>query len=63
MRSNLRRRVRHALALACGLITAFGPGMSQDAFAQTIPNYATSVHCQRLAGLAVHFRARSMAAA
>ena len=51
MRSSLRRRVRHALPLACGLIvTAFGPGMSQDAFAQTIPNYATSVHCQRLAG-------------
>ena len=24
--------------------------MSQDAFAQTIPSYATSVHCQRLAG-------------
>ena len=51
MRSSLRRRVRHALPLACALIiTAFGPGMSQDAFAQTIPNYATSVHCQRLAG-------------
>ena len=40
---------RHALAVACGL-TVFGPGMSQDAFAQTIPSYATSVHCQRVAG-------------
>jgi uncharacterized protein YgiB involved in biofilm formation len=49
MRSNLRGRVGHALAIACGL-TAFGLGMSQDAFAQTIPNYATSVHCQRVAG-------------
>ena len=49
MRSNVRGRVRHALPIACGL-TAFGPGSSQDAFAQTIPSYATSVHCQRLAG-------------
>ena len=32
------------------ILTAFGPGISQDAFAQTIPSYATSVHCQRLAG-------------
>jgi hypothetical protein len=33
MRSNLRGPVRHALAVACGLM-AFGPGMSQDPFAQ-----------------------------
>jgi hypothetical protein len=49
MRSNVRNRVRHALPIACGL-TAFGPGSSQYAFAQTIPSYATSVHCQRVAG-------------
>jgi hypothetical protein len=49
MRSNLRGRVRHALPIACGL-TAFGPGSSQGAFAETIPTYATGAHCQRLTG-------------
>ena len=49
MRSNVWGRVRHALPIACGL-AAFGPGGSQDAFAQTIPTYATNAHCQRVAG-------------
>ena len=49
MRSNVWGRVRHALPIACGL-AAFGPGDSQDAFAQTIPTYATNAHCQRIAG-------------
>src|SRR5262245_57224904 len=49
MRSNIWSQVRHALPIACAL-AAFGPGGSQDAFAQTIPTYATNAHCQRLAG-------------
>ena len=36
MRSNLRRRVRHALAVACGL-TVFGPGMSSGCFRSDDP--------------------------
>jgi hypothetical protein len=42
-------RARYALTLVCGL-AAFGPGTSQNAFAQTIPSYSTDAHCQRLAG-------------
>ena len=48
MRPNVRGRVRHALPIVFGL-TAFGPGSSQNAFAQTIPTYGTNAHC-RLAG-------------
>ena len=48
MRPRVRRRVRHALPIVCGLM-ALGLGGSQDAFAQTIPSYGTHAHCQRLA--------------
>jgi len=41
MRPNVRGRVRHALPIVFGL-TAFGPGSSQNAFAQTIPTYGTN---------------------
>src|SRR5262245_52169506 len=49
MRPKVRSPVRHALAIVCGL-TALTPLTSQDAFAQTIPSYATNAHCQRVAG-------------
>src|SRR5437660_3732878 len=49
MRPEVRGRVRHALAIVCGL-TALAPLTSQGAFAQTIPSYGTNAHCQRLAG-------------
>ena len=49
MRINVRSHLRHALPIVCG-ITALGGGTSQHAFAQTIPTYATSAHCQRVAG-------------
>jgi len=44
-----RARVRRALPIVCSL-TALALLTSQGAFAQTIPSYATNVHCQRLAG-------------
>jgi hypothetical protein len=46
---NARGRVRHALPIVC-VLTAVGAGISQDAFAQTIPTYGTNAHCQRVAG-------------
>src|SRR5499427_9476877 len=49
MRPEVRSRVRHALAIVCGL-TALAPLTGQGAFAQTIPSYATNAHCQRVAG-------------
>jgi hypothetical protein len=48
LRINVRSHLRHALPIVCGL-TALGAGISQDAFAQTIPSYGTNAHCQRLA--------------
>ena len=49
MPANVRSHLRHALPIVCGL-TAATPLTSQDAFAQTIPSYATHAHCQRVAG-------------
>jgi hypothetical protein len=46
---SVRSHLRHALPIVCGL-TALGAGISQDAFAQTIPTYGTNAHCQRVAG-------------
>src|SRR5215813_5601030 len=48
MPANVRGHL-HALPIVCGLM-AFGPGTNEHAFAQTMPTYATSAHCQRLAG-------------
>ena len=49
MPANVRSHLRHALPIVCGL-AAMAPLTSRDAFAQTIPNYATNAHCQRVAG-------------
>ena len=49
MPANVRGHLRHALPIVCGLM-AFGPGTNEHAFAQTMPTYATSAHCQRVAG-------------
>ena len=49
MPANVPGHLRHALPIVCGL-TVLGLGISQGAFAQTIPSYGTHAHCQRLAG-------------
>jgi hypothetical protein len=49
MPANVPGHLRHALPIVCGLM-AFGPGTNDHAFAQTMPTYATSAHCQRVAG-------------
>jgi hypothetical protein len=49
MPANVRGHLRHALPIVCGL-TALAFLISQRAFAQTIPSYATNAHCQRVAG-------------